>query len=124
VTAAAGTDEMKKLLQVEFRAEIERIGSEQWVTVYSNHHGTDGHGGYFCALVPEKSVTEVMGRDSWELMIGNGLPGFSQQYGGKEPVTTYHRFGGDDEVEPLVFVRSFHGLKPDYIELSRSSGTC
>jgi hypothetical protein len=112
------TEDLKKLLQLDFRAEAERIGTDQWLTVYSNHHGPDGNGGYFCALVPEEHAAKVMGRDTWELSIGNGLPGFSQQYGGKKPITKYHRFGGEDGVEPLVLVRSFHGVKPDYIELS------
>lgn len=98
--------------------EVERIGSEQWTTVYSFQRGSDGHGGYFCALVPEDRISEVMGHDSWDLLIGDGQPGFSQSYGGQKPATTYHRFGGRDSVEPLVFKRSFDGLKPDYIELS------
>ncbi|WP_146647154.1 hypothetical protein [Labilithrix luteola] len=96
---------------------MEAIGTSQWTTVYSRHRGADGNGGYFCALVDEKKVPDVMSRDSWDLMIGNGLPGFSQSYGGKKPVTKYHRFGGHDGIEPLVLVRSFHGLKADYIEL-------
>jgi hypothetical protein len=115
---SSGMEAIKKqLLQHDFRQEIEQLDTKPWLTVYSNHRGPDGNGGCFCALVSKDKVAKVMGRDSWDLMIGNGLPGFSQSFGGKTPQTTYHRFGSDDGIEPLVFVRSFHGLKPDFIEL-------
>lgn len=112
------TEEVAELLQLAFREEVERIGSDPWITIYSSSRTVEGNGGYFCALVDQKNVADVMNGESWDLMIGSGLPGFSQSYSGKKTVTKYHRFGVRDGIEPLVFVRSFHGLKPQYVELA------
>jgi len=115
---------MKKLLQVEVRAGIERIGTEQWVTVYSTHRSADDHGGYFCAVVPEEQLPDVMGRDTWELMIGKGLPGFSQHLGAEELSTTYHRFGGDAPVEPRCSCVPSTGSSRTISSCWRNSDTC
>jgi hypothetical protein len=57
-----------------------------------------------------------MKKDSWEVMIDNGLPGFSRGYDGDKVTTRYDRFGFS-QVEPLVFARGFHGLKPRQFDL-------
>ena len=58
-----------------------------------------------------------MTSDSWDLSIGDGLPGFSQSYSDGSEVTTYHRFTTSDGVRPLVHRRHFHGAYPAYCEL-------
>lgn len=57
-----------------------------------------------------------MTHDSWDLTIGHGLPGFTQSYSSGRTKTRYDRFE-TKSVEPLVFNRSFHGIKPGQIEL-------
>jgi len=96
--------------------EIERMGSGEWTTVYSYESGKTGGRCFYSALIPRSRARKAMKNDSWELMIGNGLPGFSQGYEGDTVITRYDRFGFS-QVEPLVFVRDFHGLKPKQFDL-------
>ena len=71
----------------------------------------------WCALLDGGAAAKAPERDSWDLSIGDGKPGFSQSgYGGKE-VITYRRFGARDGVRPLVLYRSFDGAFPPYAEL-------
>ena len=58
-----------------------------------------------------------MGRDSWDLSIGRGKPGFSQSWPNGNEITTYRRFGGGDGIRPLVLWRQFNGAFPKYIEV-------
>jgi hypothetical protein len=98
------------------RAEIENIGRDEWITLYAYEAGKFESKCYFCALVPQKHVAKTMAHDSWDLMIGNGLPGFSQSHVSGRTRTRYDRFGSGP-VEPLVFSRSFHGIKPDQFDI-------
>jgi hypothetical protein len=98
--------------------EIERMGSEEWTILYSSEPGSGTTGGkcFYSALIPRTRVRKAMKKDSWEVMIDNGLPGFSRGYDGDKVTTRYDRFGFS-QVEPLVFVRGFHGLKPRQFDL-------
>jgi hypothetical protein len=109
-------DPIAVLSQRASRAEIESIGQDEWLILYSYEADDFGRRGYFCALIPQRRVRKVMGHDSWDLMIGDGLPGFSQSYTGGKIKRTYCKFGSSSVV-PLVFSRSFHGLKPDQFDL-------
>lgn len=110
--------EIARLRQTALRAEVDAIGSGQWITAYRHSERATGETAYFCGLVRQRAVKAVLAASGWELSIGDGLPGFSTEYGGRRPKTRYHRFGGDSVVEPLVIVREFHGIRPDYVELS------
>jgi hypothetical protein len=92
-----------------------KLGSEGWLTVYEYTESAGQKIGYFCALVTPDGVEHCLGETSWDLMIGSGLPGFVF-YGDK--TRQYLRFGNDDGIEPFIFCREFHGLKPDYLEIS------
>ncbi len=112
-------DDANHILQTARRSQLNRIGAEPWVTVYSRESTSTGNGSYFCALVRNASVETSTPDWSWRLQIGGGLPRFSRQYTGHGTTSMYHRFGsGDETVEPFVFVRSFHEIKEGYIELS------
>jgi hypothetical protein len=108
----------REFLQLDAREAIERIGSEPWLTVYSDQQEGVARVTYFCALVPESRLERALADESWDLSIGDGEPGFVRRHASGKPVTTYHRFGSDDGIEPLVFNRHFHGIKPEYLELS------
>jgi hypothetical protein len=97
-------------------AEIENIGKEDWITLYSFESDQKGSKCYFCGLVPRNRVSRAMTHDSWDLMIGNGLPGFIENNVSGRKRTKYDRFGASS-VEPLVFSRSFHDLKPSQFDL-------
>jgi len=107
---------LARLSQAANIAEIERMGTGEWTTLYSFERGNAGGKGYYSALIPRHHVREAMKHDSWDVMIGNGLPSFSQSYDSGKTTTTYDRFGFTS-VEPLVFVREFHGLKPIQFDL-------
>jgi hypothetical protein len=109
-------DPITILSQKANRAEIENIGNDQWVTLYAYESGKFGSKCYFCALVPRNHVGKAMSHDTWDLMIGHGLPGFTQSYVSDKKKTKYDRIGSAP-IEPLVFRRSFHGIKPDQFEL-------
>lgn len=107
------------LLQQDWRKEIiERIGSEQWFLAYLNIHTDQENGGLYCALIPNKSVEQALSQVSWDLSLGSGFPGCVTYYEGSEERTTYHRFGDDTGIEPLVFLRNFNGIRNPYLELS------
>src|SRR4051794_34273897 len=97
----------------------EQHGADRWTTLYlsSGKMAETGIGLYSCLIPPElreKSLKEP----SWDLMIGSGGPGFSQEWREDEVVTTYHRMGGWDGIEPIVIVRIFHHGRPRYVEIT------
>lgn len=97
---------------------LPRLGTEPWITAYDNFDADDQNGGIYCALVPSASIAAVLARSSWELTKGSGLPGCVVGFGGGEESTSYLRFGREDGIEPLVFLRTFHGVRPSCLELS------
>lgn len=113
---AMAVDPIAILSQKANRAEIENIGKDEWITLYLFESGKTGSRCYFCGLVPRNHVSKAMAHDSWDLMTGHGLPGFTQSHKSGRTKTKYERFG-PNSVEPLVFSRSFHGIKPDQFEL-------
>lgn len=114
----AGDDPRAFLLQSDLRDWFEhRVGREPWVTVYQWTQTREEHGAIFSALVPLAGVPRVLERASWELGIGDGRPCCAQSGPEGARVTEYLRFGDDNGIEPLVFVREFHALRPRTIEL-------
>ncbi|QAY67309.1 hypothetical protein [Paenibacillus protaetiae] len=97
---------------------INVLGTEQWVTVYKNSYNDSNKITYWSALIPKNKVNDVLNNDSWDLLIGRGMPGCSEQYNGNSTIVKYLRFGNESGIEPLVYVRDFHGRKPSYVEVS------
>lgn len=58
--------------------------------------------------------------DGWDLLIGDGRPGFSRGWteDGEEEIS-YHRTTMNEGVRPLIIYRSFHGAFPDYCEVDQ-----
>jgi hypothetical protein len=107
------------LLQEDtIRDFLPSIGRKQWQVLYGNANRTPDSFAVFSALVPTSDVGATLQHDSWDLSVGDGLPGFSRSYKGKRTITTYHRFGGFGNVRPFVIYRQFHGAWPPYVELS------
>jgi hypothetical protein len=107
------------LLQQDWRKRIiERIGNEQWFLAYLDIHTDQENGGLYCALIPNESIEKALSQPSWDLSMGSGFPGCVTYYEGSEERTTYHRFGDDTGIEPLVFLRNFYGIRKPYLELS------
>lgn len=111
-------DERTRLLQSHWRQnKLERIGAEPLITVYSFSRTDTQKEAMFSALIPNEQVERVLDDPSWDLSIGNGMPGCSVSSSPEGEKVSYHRFGDDDGIEPLVISRDFHGLRKDYVEI-------
>lgn len=114
-----GLSERDFLLQTDWREErISRIGSEPWLLACDSFYTDFENGGIYCALVPNEAIELVLSRPSWDLSKGGGLPGCSVHCGEGEEVTSYHRFGDDSGIEPLIIYRTYHGIRDSHLELS------
>ena len=116
--------EAKRLSQGENIAHILRqLRPTDMVVVYDSPTAADFREGpdYFvcCTMIPSAGVEQSLSTSSWDSQVEPGLPGTITEYkgNGKKSVT-YHRFGNDDGLEPLVFRREFHGVREDYLEIS------
>jgi len=93
-------------------------GKGQWTHLYVSTGRIVEHSvGQYSACLTQDWAKEAINDPSWDLSLGSGEPGFSQSYSSGVPVTTYHRFS-DHDVEPLVYYREFHGIRPRELELS------
>ncbi len=101
------------------------LGKTDWITIFSNSPEIENseQGAYFCALISNDKVNTVLENYSWELHIGDGCPGFSSYFEDGKEIMEYHRFWMDG-IEPFVYRRTFHGLKPDYLEVSEEFRLC
>ena len=114
-----GLSERDFLLQTDWREDrINRIGSEPWFIACDSFYTDRENGGIYCALIPNKAVEVVLSHPSWDLSMGDGLPGCVVHYDGKGKTTSYYRFGNDTGVEPLIIYRTFHGIRESCLELS------
>ena len=59
----------------------------------------------------------LLNRYNWDLLIGNGGPGFIFYYKNNKERAEYKRFS-DEGIEPFIYYRSEFGIKPSYFELS------
>ena len=74
------------------------------MTVYGPGRGPLSGDPVFSALIPDDRVERALSHLSWDLSVGDGLPGFSQGH----DETRYHRWTSSGGVEPFVIVRHFH----------------
>ncbi|MCA1728772.1 MAG: hypothetical protein LC751_04980 [Actinobacteria bacterium] len=97
------------LNQDDVQDEFLALGRGKWTTVYRSwHEDKQSDGGIYCGLASPNYRERALGTPNWDLMVTDGRPGFSQgpdENG--ELVTTYHREGGECEVEPLVLLLLF-----------------
>lgn len=109
-------DYEKIYFQEENQAYIKtKLGSERMIPIYAKEI-KDGYDKlYWSALVKNENIKDIIEKNSWDLDIGSGFPGFTI-YGQQED-GIYSRFNRDDGVEPIVYVRDFHGLKDNYVEI-------
>lgn len=110
---ATPSSELDLILQRDVRGEmIPRIGKEPWVTV---HDELGWASGIYSALVPDASVPEVIATPAWELHKGDGGREVSRD---DDHGHSYERLSGPHGVEPIVWVRSYDGVRPAHLELS------
>lgn len=111
-----GQTAIARLGQTANLAEIDELGCGEWTIVYECQGGAEGNC-FYSGLLPPTRVGEVLKQASWNVIIGQGGPGFSQTHKNGITVTTYDRFGMDS-IEPIIYVRNFNGIKPRQFDLS------
>ncbi len=112
-------EDRQRLLQTKMLEWLNRqVPITEMLDVYLSDRKEPHNHGIFCGLVPSGKVEECLGYIEWDVRHGDGLPGAVQHYRGEETITEYCRFGDNTGFEPLVIDRGFHGIRPDYLELS------
>ena len=111
--------ELERLSQEKLLAEFSReLRLLELITVYLSDGGKDHSRGHYCALVKSNQIENSLSTLTWDLLYGDGTPGAVQYYEEGKPRVEYLRFGNDHGVEPLVIGREFHGIRPNYLEIS------
>ena len=94
--------DLQYLFQADVREEfIRNIGKAQWQIVYEYRRDPQHNWGIFSSLLEERHLSEALARDSYDLMVGAGLPGFGQHSHEGETVTTYLRYGNFNDIRPF-----------------------
>lgn len=74
--------------------------------------------GFFSAFVPSANIEDSLASGGWDLNTGRGVPGSIEYCENDNRRVEYLRFGNDSGIEPLIIEREFHGIRPDYEEIS------
>ena len=113
--------EIDLLLQKEWRKRvIPQLGqnpNDPWITVYQDRDNEEKVSlAISSVLILNRYVESLLQTPEWGGHVHELRPGFT---GGSEDSTpVYHRFVGSEySIEPFVILRSFHGLKPDTVDI-------
>ena|SRR5271166_4592949 len=105
-----GETPISRLGQAANLAEIDELGCGEWTTLYESQRGAEGSRYSYSGLMSPAQVAEALEEANWNQFIGQAAPGFSQRYDNGVTVTAYDRFSMSG-VEPILYVRDFHGIK-------------
>lgn len=109
-----------ELDQQAIRATFEAQGDGPWTTV---HDSTYEHGlnlGIYCAIASPERREEALNGAGWLLSKTDGAPGFVQHWEDGEQTATYLSKGSPDEdIEPLILVREWHGAADTEFEIDQ-----
>ncbi len=112
------SDPLDFLLQRDLRNNLIRsLTVQPWVVVFESFTDDREDRGFFCALVESDAVGQVLEQASWGLQTGGGLPGWTVRYREGDSEAEYDCFGGHEGIEPLVFCRTYHGLRDPHLEI-------
>lgn len=90
----------------------------QWTRVYRSWGSVGSFsGGQYSALLPASYAADALGRLSWDVQIGEGKVGFSHIYDDDGEPTPVLERSLDEGIELIVVHRTFHGIRPDELEL-------
>lgn len=101
----------------KWKAYFDELPKTAWVPIYKQEKDAEKSVAIYSALVPTEYVDTTLESATWDCHIGDGQPSHVQ-YGGDEVSFKYLRFGNDTGIEPLVRVRTFHGVKSSFLEIS------
>jgi hypothetical protein len=95
------------------------LSGGEWLPLWLSEWQKTFNFGISAALAPISYRPTAVSGPGWDLNPGAHAPGFSQSYEGgpRAPKTEYHRLSCEP-VEPLVIDHQFHGVRPDFFELS------
>lgn len=93
----------------------EQVGSDIWFIAYKN---LPYNGGFYCTLIDNSNISKSMSNANWDLSIGSGLPSCNRYSCGTEKEQIKYLRYGEENIQPLVYFRTFSGIKPEYIEIS------
>jgi hypothetical protein len=111
------SDEVARMTFVDLRDYVtHRLGAEEWLTLYRFERlGTPGtEMMYSCALAQPEYLGEALSDAEWDLLVGDGGPGFEGYSGG---VYRYVRIG-DKPIEPFHSFTQLPWGHATYNELS------
>lgn len=97
---------------------MQPIRPTEMLTVYLSDKSAGSDVVVYCALIPNEGVARSLEEPSWDMHLGDGLPGAVKSHENGVAKVRYLRFGYDDGTEPLVYRRIFHGIRKDYFEIS------
>ena len=93
----------------------QQVGSDIWLIAYKK---LPYNGGFYCTLIDNSNISRAMSNISWDLSIGSGLPSCTRYSCGTEQAQIKYLRYGEESIQPLVYIRTFTGIKPNYIEIS------
>lgn len=110
-------DPLVYLSQAKNIAEIDSLGCGEWTIIYEHRNTEKGGRCSYSALMSRQKAHDALKQQSWDISIGSGMPGFIRTHDGDHEVTTYNRFSRYG-IEPLIYCRSFGGIKPKQYDLN------
>jgi hypothetical protein len=116
--ATARRDDGPSILLQALRREFLQEKPGAWTTLYEQVENGPLRVGRYCAMAPKRLREQVVKKPSWDLMIGHGIPGFTQSFSGGRKRTSYSRLSNEGGIEPMVHVRHFYSVKPTQVEIS------
>ena len=91
-----------------------------WFPAFKSIKNLDQEIRWFSALVPPKKIPRLVKETGgWDIGPDDGTPEIWTRYRGEGKDIRYCPFGNKDGIEPIVIWRSFHGMRPDYLELAQ-----
>ena len=92
----------------------ENLGRDIWIQVYGHRELNSADALFWAAFIPLENTTNALNSESWESSVGTQAPGFAQT----DSEVSYYRIPKDFCMcENIVNLRSFYGIKPEYIEI-------
>lgn len=111
------TESLGYLSQEDLVADYPKcLVRDGWTTLYRRAADESALFESSSALAPPDKVPELMRDCQWDMQPNHGRPGFSWGNGAEEP--TYHRYGNDGGMRPIILLREFSGSRPEYLELA------
>lgn len=106
------------LLQTDWRLKrLDKIGTENWITVYHSVRTDNEDSVFYSALIPNDRVPQSLGNTEWDYQISRGQPSCVVWYENGLEQERYEHFSQPGKVQPLVLVRNTPRTRDSYTEI-------